>query len=287
MHALRDWLLVHPEQALAVAKLTADPALANALTSRIIHAIELSASNPESQAALAEIIKHPAEYPEGVLMQAVVAAGAVGEIKSPQLASALATMAAAPNPSDDFLVNDAALYALGNLSNENPALRQTLGSTLEAQLTSDTPGASRDTEVALNALANGRIASPTLLTKAATLAQNSPDEAVRIAALHYLGRTSSADLNLLQHALNDASESVRMEAISVLADPETATPDGIATALKLLYKPNLSDALTGHLITSIAPLQEQFPSISPALQQARQGTSRQNTLAQLNDALGL
>lgn len=285
MFALRDWLIVHPEQAGAIAKLVADKSLPEELTSRMIHALELSAENAESQAALASILKNPGNYSEAVLMQATIAAGGVGQIKSTDLRDALAATAAAPNASDDYLINDAALYALGALSSSNPELRESLTKSLQAQVLDTANTAPRDMEVAFNALANGRIANPEIINQANQLIANSPDADVRAAALNYLGRTASGDQNVIMQALNDSSENVKMEAVNVLVEPTTATKAGVASIISLLANPNTTEAVTGHIITSAAPLQAQFPELTKAFQQSLTTQKNPEVLNQLSDAL--
>ena len=60
MHALRDWLLANPARSAEVAEALKNPALADGVTARAAHALELAGrESMESQAALAAILAPP------------------------------------------------------------------------------------------------------------------------------------------------------------------------------------------------------------------------------------
>jgi hypothetical protein len=72
MEALRDWLLANPERTAEVAEALKNPALADGVTARAAHALEVAGrSKPEAQTALASILSAPrGTFPPAVLMQA-------------------------------------------------------------------------------------------------------------------------------------------------------------------------------------------------------------------------
>ncbi len=91
MHALRDWLLANPERSSEIADALKKSELPDAVTTRVVHALELAGRNSkESQSALASILTAaPGTFPPAVQMQAAVAAGGVGRVISPELLPAL------------------------------------------------------------------------------------------------------------------------------------------------------------------------------------------------------
>lgn len=265
MNELRDWLLANPARSAEVAEALKNPALADGVTARTAHALEMAGrTNPESQAALASILTAPrGTFPPSVLMQAAVAAGGVGEIKSPELTAALKATVAAENPGAEFLLNDAALFALGTLSRENPDLRPGLTETLSPRLAMSSEISPEDTATALRTLANAGIKEPSVMEQALTLSAKHQETGVRLAALDFFAASGEpVALEAVNRAMTgDRSEDVRRRAVEVLTSPELASPETLRSVLNLVSNENTSTSLQEFAIASLAPHQAALPEI--------------------------
>jgi HEAT repeats len=265
MQALRDWLLANPARSAEVAEALKNPALTNEVTARAAHALESAGrSNPQSQAALAAILVAPrGTYPPAVLMQAAVAAGGVGAIQSPELTAALKAAVASENPGEDFLLNDAALYALGTLTRDNPELRPGLMETLSPRLAMNSDTSPEDTATALRTLANAGIQETAVMEQALALSAEHDEPGVRIAAIDYFAASGEAvALQAITRAVTgDPSEDVRRRAVEVLTSPELASPETLRPVLGLLGSDSTSGSLQEFAITSLARHQAALPEI--------------------------
>lgn len=265
MHALRDWLLANPARSAEVAEALKNPALADGVTARIAHALELAGmTSMESQAVLAAILAAPrGTYPPAVLMQAAVAAGGVGRVLSPDLIPALDAAVAAENPGADFLLNDAALYALGTLARDNPELGPALIKTLAPELVLDGKISPADTATALRTLANARTQDPAIMDQAMALAAGHQEPEVRMATIDFFASAGQPEaLQAITRALTgDPSDDVRRRAMEVLTSPELVSPESLRPVLELVRSGSKSGPLQEFAIASLAPHQEAFPEI--------------------------
>jgi hypothetical protein len=286
MHALRDWLTVHPDKAAGIARSMQDAALPDGLTSRIAHALELAgATSPESQLALAEILTAPAgTYPPGVVLQATAAGGGVGAQQTPELLAALRHTASSTDLGEEFQTSDAALFALGVLAKDNPALRSDLVSTLGPRLALEGDFPAADTEAALYSLANARLTEPELTGTVQTLATNHSDPAVRAAALELLRHTGETGTAAAQHALTDASEQVQRKAVEVLAAPD-ADHTRLSPLVSLLESPDTSARLLPAVVSALAAHRTTEPSISPAFHRLLARTNDTTLQQQITEAM--
>lgn len=288
MHALRDWLLTKPGSSARLAGLLQDRSLSDALTARMVHALELAGRQiPEGQGALADILKAPpGSYSPGVLMQAAVAAGGTGRLLSPELLPALKAAAAGENPGEGFLLNDAALYAIGSLARDNAELRPDLVHSLSPSLSRDGSIAPDDTAAALRTLANAGIAETSLAAQALELMQHHPEPDVRQAAIDYLAATTPPEAlpALAQTMTGDTSGAVRSRALEALTSPELASPGSLAPVLQLVADTAAAEPLRAQAVASLAPLQAAFPEIRGRFLQLLPGAGGE-VAAQLREAV--
>ncbi len=265
MHALRDWLLANPARSGEVAEALKNPALADGVTARVAHALELAGrTSMESQAALAAILAAPRDtYPPAVLMQAAVAAGGVGRVQSSDLIQALDAAVAAENPGADYLLNDAALYALGTLARDNSELGQALIKTLAPELALDGKFSPADTATALRTLANARTQDPAIMDQALALAAGHQEPEVRLATIDFFASSGQPEaLPAITRALTgDSSDDVRRRAMEVLTSPELVSPESVRPVLELVRSGSKSGPLREFAIASLAPHQDAFPEI--------------------------
>ncbi len=264
MHALRDWILSRPGAAGEVAASLKGSALPDAVTARIVHALELAGrTKPEGQAGLAAILTAPAgTYPPVVSLQAAVAAGGVGQLRSDALVPALQTAMGSENVDENFLVNDSALYALGSLAAGNPELRPGLLETLRPRLTLDSQTSPGDVATALRALGNAKIDDAEIMQQALNLGSQHNAAEVREAAVDYFSATHTSEaLAGLSRALNDPAESVRKGALQALTSPELASPETLSPVLALAGDATAPLALRELAVDALAPHQAVHPEI--------------------------
>lgn len=250
MHALRDWLLVHPAEALAVVDELRDPNLTPAFTARAIHALELSAENHASQEALALILNNPDDFSRQVVMQAIIASGGVGEALIPELHVALSEAVNRGNRTADFSPGDAALYALGSLASTNPEVADQLRGALLPDL--DPANDERTIGTALNALANSGVSSPDIQHHANFLAQRHAMPEVRAAAVQYLASLPATTPAELLGYLRDPSGDVQLEAVEALALRQPAHPELLAS-LEAHLRTSPPESVASRLREILAP----------------------------------
>jgi len=223
MEKMRDWLLVNPEQALNLAQRLVDPAFSPEATARIVHAFELSASSKESQEALASILGNPSAFPETVLAQAAVASGGLGEIQSQELYDALFQTAFDLN-SGNQEIQDAALLALGTLSQTNSGIADVLISSLANNLNPSEDVLALDRIVALQTLSNGGLAQADIVESARALLKGDLDAAVRSEALSYLNTTEQMSSSDILLGLADIEDNVQLRAAEIVRTSRTVEP---------------------------------------------------------------
>jgi HEAT repeat protein len=249
MNHLADHLRAIPSAAGELAAMLKNPAMGDALASRAIHALELSgATTPESQAALATIIANPAQYPSGVVSQATVAAGGVEQILDPGLAVALQGLAT--GDADEFL-RDAAVLALGNLGNGNPALASEMTAALGSNL--DPSSHADDIRVSLWSLANGRLSDEHTLSKTVQLLQHN-DPSVRAAAVEYLGLVTSGQEAGLLPLLDDPDETVKIAAVRGVLSPDDPSAQSVAAVLEIAASNDAAESLRGAALAQVRQL---------------------------------
>lgn len=265
MQALRDWLLANPARSAEVAEALKNPALADGVTARAAHALELAGqSSPQSQAALAAILAAPRDtYSPAVLMQAAVAAGGVGVVQSPELLTALKAAVTGENPGEDYLLNDAALYALGALSRDNPELRPGLTETLSPRLAMNGETSPEDTATALRTLANAGIKETAVMEQALALSAGHSEPGVRMAAIDFFAASGQPEaLQAITRALtSDSSDDVRRRAVEALTSPELASPETLQNVLSLVASDSTPGPLQEFAIASLAQHQAALPEI--------------------------
>jgi hypothetical protein len=244
IHALRDWLLVHPDGAFTLVDALSDPSLSIGFTARAIHALELAGKTPQAQLALADILQRPADFSRAVVMQAVIASGGIGAGLRPELHAALSDTINNAVSTSDFTVGDAALYALGSLAQTNPQVAEQLTGALLPDLAA--PNHAETTKTALNALANGRLATPAIVQQASSLATRHPEAEVRAAAVHYLSVLPDTGPATMVPFLRDPSEQVQLEAIDSLAVLQAEHP-GVVASLEQHLAVSTSDLITSRL----------------------------------------
>jgi hypothetical protein len=261
MEKMRDWLLVHPEQAVHLAQRLVDPAFSPDATARIVHAFELSASSKASQEALASVLGNASAFPEAVITQAAVASGGVGEIQSQELYDALFQTAFDLN-SGSQETQDAALLALGTLSKTNMGIADSLISRLADNLNPSDSVLALDRIVALQALGNGGLAHSNIVDSARALLKGDSDAAVRSEALGYLNtteRVSSSDILL---GLADIEDNVQLRAAEIVRTSRSV--DARVVEQLLTLSENASEP-EGTRVAAVAAL-GQHSSADPRIQ---------------------
>lgn len=252
--SLRDWLIVHPGQAPQLAETLRHPDLPNELTAPMVHALALAGrETAEAQESLAGILEDREDYPDHTVIQAIVASGDLSQIQTERLSPALWEIASAPKSdgSEAFLWSDAALFAIGNLAHDNPDIGETLATSLEDRLTQPEDYAASDLVVALQSLANGKVANDSLLEASAHLTQHE-DSGVRAASLAYLNRVAPQDATPLIHALDDADPSVRAQALDALESPESLSAEATQALHAQLARMDLGEGEREHITRLLA-----------------------------------
>lgn len=268
---MRDWLLVHPEQAAALAQRLSDPSLSADATARIIHAFELSASSKSSQDALASILGNANSFPEAVIAQAAAASGGLGQIQSQELYDALFKTAFDTN-SGSQETQDAALLALGTLSKTNPGIAEVLVSSLANNLNASEDVLALDRIVALQTLGNGGLAPASIVESARTLLKINTDSAVRSEALSYLGTTkqvSSADILL---GLADSQDNVQLRAADIVRTSETIEAPVVDQLFTLSRTATVAEGTRVAAVTALAQHSSSDLRISAGLTNLLQST---------------
>lgn len=268
---MRDWLLVHPEQAAALAQRLADPSLSADATARIVHAFELSASSKASQDALASILGNANSFPEAVIAQAAAASGGLGQIQSQELYDAL-FKTAFDTRSGSQETQDAALLALGTLSKTNPGIAEVLVSSLATNLNPSEDVLALDRIVALQTLGNGGLADASIVESARSLLSSNTDSAVRSEALSYLNTTkqvSSADILL---GLADSQDNVQLRAAEIVRTSETVKAPVVEQLFKLSRTATVAEGTRVAAVTALGQHSTSDSRISAGLTNLLQST---------------
>jgi len=263
---MRNWLLVHPDKAGMLAQKLSDPSLPLEVTARVINAFELSSMSQPSQEALASILASAGTYSPAVQAQAAVAAGGIGQTASNSLSDAL-FKAAFDIDSGSQESQDAALLALGVLSESNEAIAESLISVLGINLNPHENVLPIDRVVAMQALANGRISTEPIVKSVQELLKNNSDSAVRGEAFNYLNSTDQMTPTDLGVALGDRDENVRFLAINLVRSSESADQLVITRLVSLAGNPTSSDSLRVASVAALKHHSESYPIVATEMQQ--------------------
>jgi HEAT repeat protein len=138
------------------------------------------------------------------------------------LLHALSEMAAAENPSEDYQLSNAALFAMGTLARDNPELQPRLVETLSPMLTADGKASFEDTSTALRTLENAHNEDPAVMEKALLILSKHEEPDVRASAIGFLSTTGKPNaVQAIEKArVNDQSDIVRHEATAALTRKE-------------------------------------------------------------------
>ena len=254
--ALKDWLGVHPEGANELSKVLSNGELPKELAAQLVYTLELSGANELSQQVLADLLDPVRCYPKFVQVQSAVAAGGLQTI-SPSLSAALFKVAFDPPVSaqdEGYASQNAALLALGTIARNDLTIANTLADSLILNLQDPTINANADlTVVALLALKNGAIYNPDLLTAAQSLLVQNKDEHVRMAALDYLAGSKEDNHILIEGALKDPVDTVRIKSLELLTASGNPSESAISSALNILSNPKESEQLRMTAVNLLAP----------------------------------
>jgi len=266
IHSLRDMVLAYPDRATEVASLAVKSMGDAALTARLVHALELAGSTAEAQSALAGILNTKDGLNDELRLQAAVAAGGIESLKDSGLRDALYQAVR----SENIEVSDAAGFALGSLSRNNPELQNVLRESYSPVLSGQNEHPD-DQRVALRILANGGIVTEPILADAARLAGGHGDREVRIAAIDFLGKTSPDRPQALISALSDPETGVRLAAIKALTGSARNTAESITAVANVLTDPAAEAATRQAAANGLANQVARFPKARQALVQALNG----------------
>jgi len=249
-----------------LAQKLSDPSLPLEVTARVINAFELSSMSQPSQEALASILASAGTYSPAVQAQAAVAAGGIGQTASNSLSDAL-FKAAFDIDSGSQESQDAALLALGVLSESNEAIAESLISVLGINLNPHENVLPIDRVVAMQALANGRISTEPIVKSVQELLKNNSDSAVRGEAFNYLNSTDQMTPTDLGVALGDRDENVRFLAINLVRSSESADQLVITRLVSLAGNPTSSDSLRVASVAALKHHSESYPIVATEMQQ--------------------
>lgn len=178
---LVDWLKENPEGAGEVAA-SLKSASDDDLSALLAHSLE-AADTLQSQEALAAVLEDFVNCPTPALLQSIVAASGLTELRSERIVSALRDIVVAEFTGDsEFDANDTALYAMSELAKHDADLRGELAGALVPRLAPEEDA--EDIRTSLLALQNAAITQGRIAAE--SLAASHPDPLVRETALSYL-----------------------------------------------------------------------------------------------------
>jgi hypothetical protein len=260
IHALRDMLLAYPSRADEVASLALENMTDLNLTARLFNALELAGSMPEAQVALAGILERKEGITDEAKLQASVAAGGVEALHGTALRDALYQTVR----SENIELSDAASFALGNLANKNPELKQVLEENYTPLLSGQNENPD-DQRVALRILANGKIGSESSHAAAEKLLAEHPDREVRVAAVDYLGRVKPDQSGPLIAALKDREMGVRLAAINAMTGSAQNNSEAISAVAQELMNPAREAPIREAAASGLASQMKRFPEARQSL----------------------
>lgn len=261
-HDLKNWLILHPEDARSVAKTIKEESLPEDTTALLIFAIEHASMNRESQAALGDMLSDEGGFNDSVRLQAAVAVGGMEKLEDARLRDILYSRAfdIVDSLEDDFAINGSALLSLGILAKSDPAIMNKMIERLPEILTQENnPFA---TIAGLKALENGEIITPKFEEIARALFVSSSDENVRAASIHYIAKLGSPDEMLYYNALKDTSSIVQTTAIDVVTQRDKINSQSVSALIGLLTIPEKDEAVRAKIIVSLSPYQNDYPIIA-------------------------
>jgi hypothetical protein len=289
LDSMRDWLLVHPEQAQQLVEVLRTRIIEPDVSAYLVHALELASDHPEAQIALGELMLDTT-LADTVRVQAMIAAGGVKRSLDPVLEEALWSLA--PGGHGNSELDSAALLNLGVLASERPDVASRLDEEYGALLEAPAEEASLIQENVLYALANGNIGGETNISRAEQLLRTAEDSNVRCAAVEYLGRVAESPPEVLRAALRDPAPRVQTRAMDALLSEPYLGPTNLLEIATVARRPDTVDAVRQHAIFSLAKhlgkqpaLREVFVDIrsqtnSPELQSAIDAALRGEELEQ-------
>jgi len=261
---LAEMLKVWPERAADVVQvLKQNRDLGENVTMPVVDALGLSGSEvSQAQAALAEILAHPADFNRAVSVQAAVSAGGVGVITAPELQASL--LEAYQNSADDELATTVDL-ALGRLSESNPTLRESLAPGIRETLSSSS-ATTDEVTLALLTAANGKIVEGGVMEQAIENLDHS-DHEIRAGVVRYLGRVSAEAVNLVLPLTADPSPQVQDAAIQVALAGDSPPLGALQQVAKMVGDGGQSDHTRISGIRALAQHSASNPWIRGTFQQ--------------------
>ncbi len=257
-----------PQHAFEVLKVLGDnPEISPRISAALIHALELSGGNPESQQVLAAIAGDfkLERFNEQMVAQAAFAAGGLGEVRDEALMNNLFRLAFGEIDARLDRARDNSVLSLGILSKFFPEMRKALADEFHRILSVDDPSMVSRKMTALMSMENGAIKDPRLEELAKDLFERSPDVGLRVCALEYLG-TDDKHLRLAKNALGESREEIQRAGVDALANREQVDEESVGLMLGLLNDSARSEDLRCHIAFRLDGLRDTHPSIKPAFE---------------------
>jgi TPR repeat protein len=282
LDAMRDWLLVHPNQAQKLVAALRTRILEPDESAYLVHALELASEHPEAQIALGELILDTT-LADTVRVQAMIAAGGVKRSLDPILEEALWSLA--PGGHANSELDSAALLNLGVLANGRPDVAARLDEEYGAFLEAAAAESPLMQENVLYALANGNIGGKTNLSRAEHLLRTAEDSNVRCAAVEYLGRVAESPPEVLRRALSDPSPRVQARAMDALLSERYLGPANLLEVATVARRPNTADSVRQHAVFSLAKHLAKQPALREAFVDIRAQTNSPELQSAIDAAL--
>lgn len=237
--ALSDWLLAKPGRPAELARALSSGNHDPGLSARMIHALELASSEPEAQAALAQLVRDQS-LPDHLREQALVAAAGVDGQASDELRDTL--LVAALDPDDQGLgVNP--LLNLGALAENDPAAATALEQHFGPLLQPGSGARDEQLQATLDAFTNAKLGGDDHVRHALALQKDHSSAEVRAAALEYLSAVGGAPPSIYVEALRDPSRPVQQAALDALFREQALSRETIVAILGHAAQPATSDAI--------------------------------------------
>ena len=212
MQDLEDWLVVHPDDGPTklLQSLQALPIDQTKVSGLLVQSLA-EADTAQSREALGTILGAVGAFPPSTAIQAVVAAGDLGEKAPPPLKEALARLLDSPLTDGSYRMTDTALFSFARMAREDAAAREHLLQRVTPWLEAN--AVPHQTAQALSALANAAVNEPGLVERAAGFAR-SPEAEIRLAVVDYLGSLpeTAPGRNMLDQFLTDPDPRIQQEA---------------------------------------------------------------------------
>jgi hypothetical protein len=266
INALAKLLRRHPEHAFDVLKVLSNSSdITPQMSAALIHALELSGGNAESQQVLAALAGdfRLERFNEQIVAQAAFAAAGLGEIKDEALMSNLFRLAFGEIDPRLDRARDNSVLSLGVLSKFFPDMRAALADEFHRILSADAQSSIPRKMTALMSMENGAIKDPRLEEQAKDLLAHSTNVELRVCALDYLGADDKY-LDLVKKAVKEDREEIQLAGVNALANREQVDEESVALMLDLLNDTRCSEDLRCHVAFKLDGLRGKNPSIEPA-----------------------